>query len=96
MDATRITVKCVPNASRDEIAGWLGDDLKVRVRQPPEKGRANKAVCRLVASHLGLSTDAVTLLAGLHAPRKTLEIRGLATEDVKALLARDSDDPQPC
>ena len=33
-----LLVKMVPGASRDEIAGVVGDRLKVRVAAPPEDG----------------------------------------------------------
>ncbi len=46
-----IAVKVVPGASREEIAGWVGDRLKLRLAAPPEKGRANAAAAE------GLTTD---------------------------------------
>ncbi len=40
----KLDLKVVPKSSRDCIAGWLGDALKVRVRAPAERGKANAAV----------------------------------------------------
>ena len=81
----RIDVKVVPGASRDAVAGWLGDRLKVRVRQPPEGGRANAAVAALLADTLAVDPDDVTLVAGETSPRKTFEV---ATLDDQAIRER--------
>ena len=51
----RLSEKVVPRASRNGIAGWLGDELKIRVSAPPEKGEANKAVEDVLAKVLGIS-----------------------------------------
>jgi uncharacterized protein YggU (UPF0235/DUF167 family) len=50
----RLILKVVPGSSREEIVGWLGDSLKVKVKAPPETGRANEAVIALLADRLGL------------------------------------------
>ena len=73
----RLSIKVVPGASRDGVAGWLGDLLKVRVSAPPEKGKANKAVEKVIAGALGLSSKHVSVVAGQTNPRKTVEIEGI-------------------
>ncbi len=73
----RLAVKVVPGSSREGIVGWLGDVLKVRVAVPPERGRANEAVCGVVAEALGIPPARVRLIAGHGSPRKVLEIEGL-------------------
>ena len=50
----KLPIKVVPASSRDCIAGWLGDTLKVRVGAPAERGKANAAAERLVAEALGI------------------------------------------
>lgn len=75
-DDLELRVKAVPGAKRDEIAGPLGDRLKVRVSQPPEGGRANEAVRALIASWLGVALRDVEITNGLSNPLKTLRIRG--------------------
>lgn len=80
--AARLAVKVVPGAKRDEIVGPHGDRLKVRVSAPPEDGKANKAVCALLAEALGVKRSAVTVIVGPSSPEKTIRIDGLSAADV--------------
>jgi len=82
-----IAVKVIPNSSRSEISGWLGDVLKIRVSAQPEKGKANLAVIKVLSEALNVREEFVTILSGLTSPRKTVEIRGLSPEAVKDVLS---------
>jgi uncharacterized protein YggU (UPF0235/DUF167 family) len=82
----RLPVKVVPGASRDGIAGWLGDALKVRVTAAAERGRANAAVEALVARALGVPAASVRVVGGATSARKTLEIDGLTEAEVRRRL----------
>lgn len=84
--ACRIGVKVVPNSSRDEIVGPLGDRLKIKVAAPPEGGRANRAVCRLMAAAAGVPERAVTVVAGQGRAEKTLRVEGRSAADLGARL----------
>jgi uncharacterized protein len=79
-------IKAIPNARRDQIAGRLGDRLKIRVSAPPEAGRANQAICRLIAGALGVPTRDVIIIAGHTSPEKTLQISGASEADVARLM----------
>lgn len=81
-----LRVKVVPGASRDRIAGLLGDALKVQVSAAPEKGRANAAVERLIADALGVAAGAVQVAAGHTQPRKTIRVAGMSVADVATRL----------
>ncbi len=81
-----IHVKVVPGASRDTIAGPLGDTLKLRVSAPPEKGKANKAVCKLLADALGIHTRDVEVVSGHTASRKTIRATGITLETARSRL----------
>ncbi len=86
MPACLLSIKAVPGARRDEIAGPLGDRLKVRISAAPEDGKANKAICAKVAETLGLRAAAVTLIRGQTNPEKTLRIVGMDAHSVAAKL----------
>jgi len=79
----RLIVKVVPGSSRDQIVGWLGDALKIKVAAPPEKGRANEAVIELLADHLGISTDDVEVASGHSSTSKVITITGMDDEAIK-------------
>lgn len=79
-------IKAVPGARRDEIAGPLGERLKVRVSAPPEGGKANKAICALVAERLGVRAAIVNVLRGQTSAEKTLRIGGMRPEAANARL----------
>lgn len=85
MTAT-LRVKVVPGAKRDEIVGPLGDRLKVRVAAPPEGGKANKAVCKLIAERLGVKPSTVRVVVGQANPEKTLEIECVEQTAIEALF----------
>lgn len=82
----RLRVKVVPGAARDEVAGWLGAALKIRVSAAPEHGRANRAVEKLIATTLDLPKSAVAVVAGPTQARKTLAITGLDAAELKRRL----------
>ena len=76
----QLKVKVVPGSSRNQIVGWLGDALKIKVTAPPEKGKANEAVVELLANRLSISTDEITIESGHSSPSKVLAITGMDDE----------------
>ncbi len=84
--ACTIELKVIPNAPRDEVAGWLGPALKVKVHAPALEGRANDALTGFLADRLGLPPRAVTLLRGDRSRRKVVRIDGLALDEVRRRL----------
>ena len=83
---THLHLKVVPGGSRDALGGPLDERLKVRVSAPPEGGKANRAVLRLLADRLGLSVRALSIVRGAKRPLKTVEVNGLGAEAVGRLL----------
>lgn len=84
----RLPVKIVPNASRSAITGWLGDELKIRVAQPPERNRANREVEALLGAALGLPATSVRVVRGHTSPRKLVEVHGLSLPELRQRLDR--------
>jgi len=81
-----LKVKVSPGARKEDIAGWLGDVLRVRVTAPPERGKANEAVCRLLAARLGLPVSAITIARGATSRDKLLQVDGLTEDEMRRRL----------
>ena len=84
----RLALKAIPNAPRNEIVGWLGEALKVKVHAPALDGRANDELCEFLADTLGLPRRAVTLMQGEKSRQKVIQIEGLALADAKTRLKK--------
>ena len=69
-----LKLKVVPSSSKDSIEGWLDDRLKIKVMAPPERGKANKAVIRLLQKALSLDKASITLDSGSTSSHKTIVI----------------------
>ncbi|MCC6321290.1 MAG: DUF167 domain-containing protein [Phycisphaerales bacterium] len=95
MASVRLDVKAVPGARCDEVAGWLGDRLKIRISAPPEGGRANSAIVRLLAAELGLKAGAIEIVRGQAVAEKTLLITGTPWEAILAKWPRPSPPSPP-
>jgi uncharacterized protein (TIGR00251 family) len=84
---TRLTVEVRPRAGRNEIVGWQGAVLRVRVAAPPADGAANEAVRALLAERLGCARSRVEIVRGHAARTKVVRVSGLSLPEVAARLA---------
>jgi uncharacterized protein (TIGR00251 family) len=70
-----LRVKVIPKSSRDEIAGELEDGTwKIKVTAAPERGKANAAVCGLLATHFKVSKSRVEVVSGHTSSLKQIRI----------------------
>lgn len=81
-----LQIKAVPGASRTKIACVLGDRLKVQVAAAPEGGKANKAICQLLAKTFSVPQRDVSVVRGTTARQKTVQLSGLDLDKVSAVL----------
>ena len=81
-----LRVRVQPRASRDEIVGQRDGALVVRLTAPPAEGRANKALCRLIAGRLGIAPSRVTLVRGAKSRDKVIKVEGVESAEIAARL----------
>ena len=81
-----VRVRVTPGARAATIGEWKDDVLRVKVREPAEKGRANEAVARLLAKSLDVPPTAVVLKRGAASREKLFEIDGLDDAEARKRL----------
>ena len=81
-----VRVRLQPRARREEIAGERAGALLVRVSAPPLEGRANAALCRLLAKAVGVPPSSAEVIRGASARDKVVRLSGIGPEDVSARL----------
>ncbi len=86
MAGCTLELKVIPNAPRNEIAGWLGDTLKVKIHAPALEGRANGELLDFLAERLGVSRRDIALLRGNKSRQKVVRIACLDAAGVKQRL----------
>lgn len=77
-----LRVRLQPRARREEIVGPRDGQLVVRVSEPPVDGRANAALCRLLARELGVPPSTVSVRRGRSGRDKTVHVDGVETRIV--------------
>jgi len=81
-----INVQVQPNASRNEVVGFEGDVLRVKIAAPPVKGKANRELIDFLSKRLGVSKGRITIEKGLTSRRKVIAIEGLSQDEIAKRL----------
>jgi uncharacterized protein len=75
----KLNVRVTTNTKKNEIAEDIADlfgvrKLKIKVNQPPEDGKANKAVIEVLAEYFNVRKSAIKITSGLTSRDKVIEI----------------------
>jgi uncharacterized protein (TIGR00251 family) len=84
--SAKIRVRLQPRARANEIVGERGGALLVRVTAPPVEGRANDALCKLLARRAGVGRTRVTIVRGKATQLKLVRIEGIAADELERAL----------
>ena len=81
-----LRVHAQPRAAKSEIAGLMGEALKIRLAAPPVDGKANRALAEFLAETLNLPKSAVRLKSGETGREKLFIITGADEAAARKLL----------
>jgi uncharacterized protein len=88
--STRLNLRVSPGAARSAVVGRHGAGWKLRVAAPPEDGKANDAVVRLLAETLAMSVRDIRIVSGGSSRDKTVALAGMRLEEIERRLAEAS------
>ncbi len=81
---TALTVRVIPRAARDELAGVLDDGtLRIRLTAPPVDNKANEALIRFLARLLRVPKGNIEIVAGHTGRNKLVSILDLDPEEAE-------------
>jgi uncharacterized protein len=86
MSTSKISVRVRAGAHRDEVDGARDGVLLVRVAAPAHDGRANRALCRMLAKRLGVAPSRVVIVRGQRSRDKLVEVDGIDQATVDRAL----------
>jgi uncharacterized protein (TIGR00251 family) len=84
--STRIALRVAPGAACAKVVGRHGAAWKVRVTAPPEDGKANDAVVRLLADALGVPSGDIAIVSGHGARDKLVALSGIGPDEIERRL----------
>ena len=83
----KLQIKVIPSSSKDCITGWLENTLKIKVKAPADRGKANKAVIKLLEAKLELVKGSIRISHGTTSGNKVIEIDGINDDVIQQKLA---------
>jgi uncharacterized protein (TIGR00251 family) len=86
MPHATLNVRLYPRAKRNEIGGERDGVLRVSVAAPPVDGKANAALCKLIAKRAGVGRAAVTIARGERARDKVVRVDGMTEAELRGRL----------
>lgn len=78
-----LKVRVQPKASRNQVAGYDEDTLRLRVTAPPAEGKANAGVIALLAKTLGVSKSKLQIIRGQSSRDKIVSVDTLTEQEVR-------------
>lgn len=79
------TIRVVPRASKSEIVGEMGGNLRVRISAPPVDGAANDEIVKVLAKAFGVAKTSVSILSGQTSKTKRIRISGATAKQLQVL-----------
>ncbi len=87
-DGVTVQLWLQPNAKISGVAGFHGDNLKLKVSAPAVDGKANETLIAFIAECFAVRAKQVSLLSGLKNRQKVILITGISIVDAAGVVDR--------
>jgi len=87
-NGVELHINVLPRSSRNTVAGFQDNCLKIKISKPPVDGQANVACCRLLSELFSIPASKVTVVRGHSSRRKTVRLEGISPEEAGEVLER--------
>jgi len=84
-----LDVRVLPRSSKNSIAGFQENVLKIRITAPPVEGEANKECIKFLAKTFGVSRSSVTVVRGEKTRNKRVSIKGIDRKGFLDILHKE-------
>lgn len=88
-DGIAFKVRVQPRASKNMVAGIMGDCLKIKLTSPPVDGAANAACIAFIAGILDVAKSAVVITSGQNSRLKVIKVTGIDKKKFFTMLCLD-------
>ena len=80
-----------PGGGGDALLGMEDGVVRARVSAPPVDGRANRALCKLIAARVGVPPSRVSVARGAKTRDKLIAVEGISQDELARRLAEATD-----
>jgi uncharacterized protein len=80
-----LSVKITPNSSENKILGISNDTLKIKIKAPPDKGKANLELIKFLSKLLKISKSSIEIVKGKTSSMKIIAISS-ESPDIQDIL----------
>lgn len=81
-----LKIRLQPRAKRNAIVDERNGVVRVSVAAAPVEGRANAALCKLIAKRSGIARGRVSVISGERSREKVVRVEGLALGELRQAL----------
>jgi uncharacterized protein (TIGR00251 family) len=91
-EAAEIRVRLRPRGRGDELLGMRDGVVQARVCAPPVDGKANEALCRMIAKSAGVAPSKVSVVRGKKSRDKVVRVESLDDAALRRALSGDREE----